>query len=122
MTMNPDFFRKDFHYHVKIGNADILAEFGSPDRLDINLIYDNVEDAYKKFVNTIESWYPDHITSDEKEYAYNVIKQYSEAAESGFMMENITPDTYLDDFVQFDAAGMPIEIFPCAYCEPYYYN
>ena len=40
-----------------------------------NLIYDNVEDAYKKFVNTIESWYPEHITSDEKEYAYKVIKQ-----------------------------------------------
>jgi hypothetical protein len=122
MKMNPDLFRRDFHYHVKIGHADIFAEFGSPGRLDINLIYNNVEDAYNKFISTIESWYPDYITSEDKDEAYQIIKQYSDAVNADFMINDITPDTYLDDFVQFDAAGVPIEIFPCAYCEPYYYN
>jgi hypothetical protein len=109
--------RKDLHYHLVVGEGEWMPhDFGHPDSLEVNIIYDNHMDAYKAFISQIKG-FGVKISEKDVQEGRDAWKEICEEVKIQHVLEVIT---YLG--LGYQEVGIPIELIACNGCVPYGMN
>jgi hypothetical protein len=111
-------YRRDLHYHLIAGEGRWMPrDFGHPDSVHINIVYDDKKKAHATFVALVKSFSDGSLEHADYEESFAVWSGIVADVEKEHKLELIT---FLG--MEYYDAAFPISLIACNGCVPYGMN